>query len=182
MIEITFTHGEPTGLNGQRMSPVDLIKKLNLLGGKYAIGRDIHVGDTIIGIKGRVGFEAAAALMIIKAHHLLEKHTLTKQQLFIKDQLTAFYGNLMHEGQYLDPSMRNIEAFLGSSQKNVSGAVRVLLAPYRFQLLGIVSSNDLMQSKVASYGESNSGWSAEEAKGFIKIFANQTKLYHGLDS
>jgi argininosuccinate synthase len=182
MIEITFTHGEPTGLNGQRMSPVDLIKKLNLLGGKYAIGRDIHVGDTIIGIKGRVGFEAAAALMIIQAHHLLEKHTLTKQQLFIKDQLTAFYGNLMHEGQYLDPSMRNIEAFLGSSQKNVSGAVRVLLAPYRFQLLGIVSSNDLMQSKVASYGESNSGWSAEEAKGFIKIFANQTKLYHGLDS
>ena len=182
MIEIIFTHGEPTGLNGQRMSPVDLIKKLNLLGGKYAIGRDIHVGDTIIGIKGRVGFEAAAALMIIKAHHLLEKHTLTKQQLFIKDQLTAFYGNLMHEGKYLDPSMRNIEAFLGSSQKNVSGAVRVLLAPYRFQLLGIVSSNDLMQSKVASYGESNSGWSAEEAKGFIKIFANQTKLYHGLDS
>ena len=180
VIEIRFEKGEPVGLNGTIMTPIDVIKRLNEWGGKYAIGRDVHVGDTIIGIKGRVGFEAAGPLMLIKGHHLLEKHTLSKQQLFIKDQMTAFYGSLMHEGQYLDPVMRNIEAFLSSSQKNVTGTVEIRLAPYRFQLLGIQSDFDLMQSAVANYGETNKAWSAAEVKGFTKIFSNQTKLYYGL--
>ncbi|MDA8889498.1 argininosuccinate synthase [Cyclobacteriaceae bacterium] len=180
VIAIRFQKGEPVGLNGTIMTPIDVIKHLNEWGGKYAIGRDVHVGDTIIGIKGRVGFEAAGPLMLIKGHHLLEKHTLSKQQLFIKDQMTAFYGSLMHEGQYLDPVMRNIEAFLSSSQKNVTGTVEILLAPYRFQLLGIQSDFDLMQSAVANYGETNKAWSAAEVKGFTKIFSNQTKLYYGL--
>ena len=180
VIAIRFQKGEPVGLNGTIMTPIDVIKHLNERGGKYAIGRDVHVGDTIIGIKGRVGFEAAGPLMLIKGHHLLEKHTLSKQQLFIKDQMTAFYGSLMHEGQYLDPVMRNIEAFLSSSQKNVTGTVEIRLAPYRFQLLGIQSDFDLMQSAVANYGETNKAWSAAEVKGFTKIFSNQTKLYYGL--
>jgi argininosuccinate synthase len=180
VIEIRFEKGEPVGLNGTIMTPIDVIKLLNEWGGKYAIGRDVHVGDTIIGIKGRVGFEAAGPLMLIKGHHLLEKHTLSKQQLFIKDQMAAFYGSLMHEGQYLDPVMRNIEAFLSSSQKNVTGTVEIRLAPYRFQLLGIQSDFDLMQSAVANYGEINKAWSAAEVKGFTKIFSNQTKLYYGL--
>jgi argininosuccinate synthase len=180
IIELEFEQGEPVGLNGKKLSPVEVIQQLDSLGNQYAIGRDIHVGDTIIGIKGRVGFEAAGPLMIIKAHHLLEKHTLTKHQLFIKDQLSAFYGNLMHEGQYLDPAMRDMEAFLISSQVNVRGKVKLQLAPYRFHLLGIESKFDLMQSSVASYGETNSGWTAEDARGFTKLFANQTKLYHGL--
>jgi len=180
VIAIRFQKGEPVGLNGTIMTPIDVIKHLNEWGGKYAIGRDVHVGDTIIGIKGRVGFEAAGPLMLIKGHHLLEKHTLSKQQLFIKDQMAAFYGSLMHEGQYLDPVMRNIEAFLSSSQKNVTGTVEIRLAPYRFQLLGIQSDFDLMQSAVANYGETNKAWSAAEVKGFTKIFSNQTKLYYGL--
>ncbi len=180
VIAIRFQKGEPVGLNGTIMTPIDVIKHLNEWGGKYAIGRDVHVGDTIIGIKGRVGFEAAGPLMLIKGHHLLEKHTLSKHQLFIKDQMTAFYGSLMHEGQYLDPVMRNIEAFLSSSQKNVTGTVEIRLAPYRFQLLGIQSDFDLMQSAVANYGETNKAWSAAEVKGFTKIFSNQTKLYYGL--
>jgi argininosuccinate synthase len=180
VIAIRFQKGEPVGLNGTIMTPIDVIKHLNEWGGKYAIGRDVHVGDTIIGIKGRVGFEAAGPLMLIKGHHLLEKHTLSKQQLFIKDQMTAFYGSLMHEGQYLDPVMRNIEAFLSSSQKNVTGTVEIRLAPYRFQLLGIQSDFDLMQSAVANYGEINKAWSGAEVKGFTKIFSNQTKLYYGL--
>ena len=180
VIAIRFQKGEPVGLNGTIMTPIDVIKHLNEWGGKYAIGRDVHVGDTIIGIKGRVGFEAAGPLMLIKGHHLLEKHTLSKQQLFIKDQMAAFYGSLMHEGQYLDPVMRNIEAFLSSSQKNVTGNVEIRLAPYRFQLLGIQSDFDLMQSAVANYGEINKAWSGAEVKGFTKIFSNQTKLYYGL--
>ncbi len=180
VIEIRFEKGEPVGLNGTIMTPIDVIKRLNEWGGKYAIGRDVHVGDTIIGIKGRVGFEAAGPLMLIKGHHLLEKHTLSKQQLFIKDQMAAFYGSLMHEGQYLDPVMRNMEAFLSSSQKNVTGTVEIRLAPYRFQLLGIQSDFDLMQSAVANYGETNKAWSAAEVKGFTKIFSNQTKLCYGL--
>ena len=180
VIEIRFEKGEPVSLNGTIMTPIDVIKCLNEWGGKYAIGRDVHVGDTLIGIKGRIGFEAAGPLMLIKGHHLLEKHTLSKQQLFIKDQMAAFYGSLMHEGQYLDPVMRNIEAFLSSSQKNVTGNVEIRLAPYRFQLLGIQSDFDLMQSAVANYGETNKAWSAAEVKGFTKIFSNQTKLYYGL--
>ena len=180
VVKIKFENGEPVGLNGSIMTPIEVIQRLNEWGGKYAIGRDIHVGDTIIGIKGRVGFEAAGPLMLIKGHHLLEKHTLSKQQLFIKDQMAAFYGSMMHEGQYLDPVMRDMEAFLSSSQKNVTGTVEIGLAPYRFELLSIQSDFDLMQSALNSYGETNKGWSAAEVKGFTKIFSNQTKLYFGL--
>ena len=180
VVKIKFENGEPVGLNGSVMTPIGVIKRLNEWGGKYAIGRDVHVGDTIIGIKGRVGFEAAGPLMLIKGHHLLEKHTLSKQQLFIKDQMAAFYGSMMHEGQYLDPAMRDMEAFLSSSQKNVTGTVEIGLAPYRFELLSIQSDFDLMQSALNSYGEINKGWSAAEVKGFTKIFSNQTKLYFGL--
>ena len=180
LVKIKFENGEPVGLNGSTMTPIEVIKRLNEWGGKYAIGRDVHVGDTIIGIKGRLGFEAAGPLMLIKGHHLLEKHTLSKQQLFIKDQMAAFYGSLMHEGQYLDPAMRDMEAFFSSSQKNVTGIVEIGLAPYRFELLGIQSDFDLMQSALDRYGETNKGWSAAEVKGFTKIFSNQTKLYYGL--
>jgi len=184
-ITLEFEKGNPVKLNDESLTSVALIQKLNHLGGSYAIGRDIHVGDTIVGIKGRVGFEAAGPMILIKSHHLLEKHVLTKQQLQVKDQLAVSYGSMMHEGLYLDPAMRNIEAFLENSQKHVSGTVNVLLAPYRFQLEGISSPYDLMQSKFGQYGEKNTGWSAQDVRGFAKVFANQTKLYqtvhHGKD-
>ena len=155
---------------------------MNNIASGYAIGRDIHVGDTIVGIKGRVGFEAAAALICIKAHHLLEKHTLTKWQLQHKEYLASFYGMHLHEGQYLDPVMRNIEAFLESSQAQVSGDVTVCLKPNHFMLEGISSSYDLMNAKFGSYGEMNKGWTADEAKGFIKILGNQNKIYQQVNS
>ena len=179
---LTFSKGELTALNGVEDLPQNNIEKLNELASAYAIGRDIHVGDTIVGIKGRVGFEAAAALIIIKAHHLLEKHTLTKWQLQHKEYLSSFYGMHLHEGQYLDPVMRNIEAFLESSQEKVSGDVTVSLKPYHFNLNGINSEHDLMNAKFGSYGELNKGWSADEAKGFIKILGNQNKIYQQVNS
>ncbi|MBA3675719.1 MAG: argininosuccinate synthase, partial [Chitinophagaceae bacterium] len=144
----------------------------------YGIGRDIHVGDTIIGIKGRVGFEAAAPMVIIKAHHALEKHVLTKWQLTWKDQLSQFYGNWLHEGQILDPVMRDIEAYLENSQHNVTGDVFIQLMPYRFQIIGIESPYDLMSSKFGKYGEMNTGWTGDEVRGFSKIFGNQTMIYN----
>ena len=147
-----------------------------------SIGRDIHVGDTIVGIKGRVGFEAAAASIIIKAHHLLEKHTLSKWQLQHKDYCANWYGTHLHEGLYLDPVMRDLEAFLESSQENVSGDVTVTLKPYHFTLDGIKSNHDLMKADFGSYGEENKGWTADEAKGFIKIYGNQTKIYQNVNS
>jgi len=158
------------------------IEKLNEIASAYAIGRDIHVGDTIVGIKGRVGFEAAAALITIKAHHLLEKHTLTKWQLQHKEYLSSFYGMHLHEGQYLDPVMRDMEAFLQSSQKMVSGNVVVTLKPYHFSLDGIISKHDLMSAKFGSYGEENKAWTADDAKGFIKILGNQNKIYQQVNS
>ncbi|CAM1340891.1 argininosuccinate synthase [Tenacibaculum amylolyticum] len=176
-IKITFTHGEPVALNDHKDTPEVLIEKLNTIASKYAIGRDIHVGDTILGIKGRVGFEAAAAIILIKAHHLLEKHTLTKWQLQHKDYIANWYGTHLHEGLYLDPVMRDLEAMLASSQKQVNGEVYITLKPYHFILNGILSENDLLQSKFGSYGEMNNAWSAEEAKGFINIYGNQTKIY-----
>lgn len=181
-VEISFEAGQPCGLNGEKLSAVQTIDKLNNLANRYAIGRDIHVGDTIIGIKGRVGFEAAAPLMIIKAHHALEKHTLTKYQLMVKDQLAGTYGNLVHEGQFLEPAMRDIEALLDSTQKHVTGTVKLLMAPYRFQVLGIISDYDLMQSEFGKYGEMNSGWSGEDVRGFSKIFGNQSMIYHKVHS
>ena len=176
-ISLQFNKGELTGINGITDEPVNNINKLQAQVKKYGIGRDIHVGDTIIGIKGRVGFEAAAPLLIIKAHHLLEKHTLSKWQQFQKEQLGNFYGMLLHEGQYLDPVLRDLEAFLLSSQETVSGTVFISLHPYRFELNGIESEHDLMNAAFGSYGELNKGWTAEDAKGFIKLLSNQNKIY-----
>jgi argininosuccinate synthase len=176
-VTLTFKNGEFLALNGQENKPEVNIEKLNEIASKYAIGRDIHVGDTIVGTKGRVGFEAAAALITVKAHHLLEKHTLTKWQLQHKEYLSSFYGMHLHEGQYLDPVMRDTEAFLQSSQKMVSGNVVVTLKPYHFSLDGIISKHDLMSSKFSTYGEENKAWTADDAKGFIKILGNQNKIY-----
>ena len=181
VIEIEFEKGIPVGLDGEKLSPVALIQKLNEIGGEYAIGRDIRVGDTILGIKGRVGFEAPAAYLLIKAHHLLEKHTLTRWQLLHKDSLSNWYGTLLHEAQYMDPVMRDIEAFLESSQDHVTGKVKVQLNPYHFSMIGIESPYDMMQSKVATYGEENEAWDSRDARGFIKIFGNQLKIVHSFD-
>lgn len=179
-VTIDFKNGEPVGLNGEELGPVSTIKRLTELAAPYGIGRDIHVGDTIIGIKGRVGFEAAASLILIEAHRLLEKHVLGKWQLYWKDQLGDFYGMLMHEGQFLDPVMRDIEAFLTHTQVNVSGTVIVKLEPKRFELQGIESEFDLMKSKFGQYGEMNQGWSGEDVKGFTKIMSNATLIQRGI--
>lgn len=178
-VSLQFVKGELTGVNGKTFGhPSEAIQHLQELAGPFAIGRDIHVGDTIIGIKGRVGFEAAAPVIIIKAHHALEKHVLTKWQLSWKDQLSQFYGNWLHEGQVMDPVMRDIEAFLQHSQEHVTGEVYVTLQPYRFQVTGIKSAYDLMSSKFGKYGEMNSGWTGEDVRGFSKIFGNQTMIWH----
>ncbi|MFK5878421.1 MAG: argininosuccinate synthase [Flavobacteriaceae bacterium] len=177
-VKLSFTKGELTAINGDEDSSVNNIIKLEETASKFAIGRDVHVGDTIIGIKGRVGFEAAAALITIKSHHLLEKHTLTKWQQHHKEQLGNWYGMLLHEGQYLDEVMRNIEVFLEDTQKNVTGDVFVNLHPYRFIVNGIESKHDLMNAKFGTYGEMNKGWTADEAKGFIKILSNQGKIFN----
>ena len=181
-ITLEFEQGELSGIDGVKGEPVTLIQQLQEIAKAYAIGRDIHVGDTIIGIKGRVGFEAAAPLIIIKAHHLLEKHTLSKWQQFQKEQLGSFYGMLLHEGNYLDAVMRDIEAFLKSSQKTVNGSVIVSLHPYRFELEGVQSPNDLMNASFGSYGEMNKGWTADDAKGFIKITANAHTIYGSVNN
>ena len=178
-VKIDFVEGELIAVNDQTFShPVEAIRKLQKIAGPYGIGRDIHVGDTIIGIKGRVGFEAAAPMLIIKGHHALEKHVLTKWQLNWKDQLAQFYGNWLHEGQILDPVMRDMEAFLKSSQRTVTGSVFIHLMPYRYQITGIESPYDLMSSKFGKYGEMNNGWSGEDVRGFTKIFGNQTMIWN----
>lgn len=178
-VKLTFEKGELRKVNDKKFEhPSTAIQFLQSIAGPYGIGRDIHVGDTIIGIKGRVGFEAAAPMVIIKAHHALEKHVLTKWQLQWKDQLAQFYGNWLHEGQILDPVMIDIESYLESSQRNVTGDVFVQLMPYRFQVNGIESKYDLMNSKFGKYGEMNQGWSGDDVRGFSKIFGNQTMIYH----
>src|SRR6478736_3520380 len=178
-VTLGFEKGELVSVNEKKFShPTEAIQFLQSIAGAYGIGRDIHVGDTIIGIKGRVGFEAAAPVVIIKAHHALEKHVLTKWQLSWKDQLAQFYGNWLHEGQYLDPVMRDMEAYMTSSQSNVTGEVSITLYPYRYQVLGIESAFDLMSSKFGKYGEENLGWSGDDVIGFTKIFGNQTAIYH----
>lgn len=181
-VTIDFEKGEPVALNGEKIGAVKVIQRLQDLAQPYGIGRDIHVGDTIIGIKGRVGFEAAGPIILVKAHHTLEKHTLTKWQLAWKDQISGFYGNWMHEGQMHDPVMRDIEAFLASSQKTVSGRVIVELHPHRFVIVGIESAHDLMNNKFGSYGEMNEGYTGEDVKGFSKIFGNQTLIWHKVNS
>ncbi len=180
-VKLYFEKGNLLGVNDKSFDhPIEAIQFLQSIAGPYAIGRDVHVGDTIIGIKGRVGFEAAAPVIIIKSHHALEKNVLTKWQLNIKNQLAEFYGNWLHEGQVLDPVMRNIEAFLESSQLHVTGSVFVQLMPYRYQVTGIESPYDLMSSKFGKYGEMNTGWSGEDVRGFSKIFGNQTAIYHSV--
>lgn len=182
-VVLHFEKGDLTGVNEKVFdSPVAAIEYLQSIAGPYAIGRDIHVGDTIIGIKGRVGFEAAAPILIIKAHQALEKHVLGKWQITIKKQLSDFYGSWIHDGQLLDPAMRDIEAFLLSSQRHVSGKVYIQLMPYRYMVKGIESPFDLMSSKFGSYGEMNKGWSGEDVRGFSKIFGNQTAIYHSIEN
>lgn len=181
-IALTFEKGELVGIDGKHYEDkVKAIQDLQHIAAPYAIGRDMHVGDTIIGIKGRVGFEAAAPMIIIKAHHMLEKHVLAKWQLFWKDQLSAFYGNYLHEGQYYDPVMRDMEAFLESSQRNVTGEVFVDLLPYRFVVVGIESKHDLMSNKFGAYGETMSNWTSDDVKGFGRIFGNQNAIYYAVN-
>ena len=178
-VKLGFAKGELTSVNDISFDhPTEAIKHLQTIAGPYGIGRDIHVGDTIIGIKGRVGFEAAAPMIILKAHHALEKHVLTKWQLSWKDTLAQFYGNWLHEGQILDPVMRDIEAFLTNSQECVTGTVFVHLMPYRFQVNGIESSYDLMNSRFGKYGEMNTGFTGQDVRGFSKIFGNQTIIWN----
>ena len=178
-VKLSFEKGELKKVNDKKFGhPSEAIQYLQSIAGAYGIGRDIHVGDTIIGIKGKVGFEAAAPMVIIKAHHALEKHVLTKWQLQWKDQLAQFYGNWLHEGQILDPVMIDIERFLESSQRNVTGDVFVQLYPYRFQVIGIESKYDLMNSRFGKYGEMNTGFTGDDVRGFSKIFGNQTAMYH----
>jgi argininosuccinate synthase len=178
-VKLSFVKGELTAVNGQSFNhPAKAIQYLQTIAGAYGVGRDIHVGDTIIGIKGRVGFEAAAPMVILKAHHALEKHVLTKWQLNWKDQLAQFYGNWLHEGQILDPVMRDIEAYFTNSQQNVTGDVFVQLMPYRFQIIGIESDYDLMSAKFGKYGEMNTGFTGEDVRGFSKIFGNQTSIWN----
>lgn len=178
-VKISFEKGELKKVNDHAFDhPSQAIQYLQSIAGPFGIGRDIHVGDTIIGIKGRVGFEAAAPMVILKAHHALEKHVLTKWQLNWKDQLAQFYGNWLHEGQILDPVMRDIEMFLENSQRTVTGDVFVQLLPYRFQVIGIESKYDLMNSKFGKYGEMNTGFTGADVRGFSRIFGNQTMMYH----
>ena len=176
---IGFEKGEIKSVNQKTFNhPTEAIQYIQSIASAYGIGRDIHVGDTIIGIKGRVGFEAAGPMVILKAHHALEKHVLTKWQLSWKDQLAQFYGNWLHEGQILDPVMRDMEAYFTSTQEQVTGTVSIQLHPYRFQIIGIESDNDLMSAKFGKYGEMNTGWTGNDVRGFTKIFGNQVSIFH----
>ena len=181
-VTIDFEKGEPVALNGKKMASEVLIRELENIAAPYGIGRDIHIGDTIIGIKGRVGFEAAAALIIINSHRLLEKHTLTKWQQYWKDQMGNWYGMMMHEAQYLEPVMRDIEAFLESSQKYVTGSVDVTLQPYHYFVTGCRTEHDLMSSKFGEYGEINKAFTGEDVVGFTRILSNQMKIYYSVNS
>ena len=180
-LSIDFVEGEIAAVNGKPYADkVAAIQEIEAIASKYAIGRDMHIGDTIIGIKGRVGFEAAAPMVIIAAHKMLEKHTLTKWQQYWKDQIGTWYGMFLHEAQYLEPVMRDMEAFLQSSQRNVTGRVLVDLKPYRYVLVGVESDFDLMKSDFGEYGEVNKAWNADDVKGFTKILGNQMKIYHSV--
>ncbi len=180
-IRIGFKAGEPVSLNGTEMDPVELIRTLHSIAAPYGIGRDTHVGDTIIGIKGRVAFEAAAPLILIKAHHLLEKHVLTKGQLYWKDQISYWYGQQMHEAMYLDPVMRDMEAMMDSMEQFVTGEVEVELMPYHFSVLGCSTTHDLMNSKFGSYGEINRSYTGQDVVGFTKVLANPLKIYYSVN-
>ena len=181
-LRLTFEKGELKAVNDEHFDdPIKAIQKVEEIGAAYGIGRDMHVGDTIIGIKGRVGFEAAAPMLIIKSHELLEKHTLTKWQQYWKDQLGTWYGMFMHEAMYSEPVMRDIEKFLDNSQRYVTGKVFLTLRPYTFSLVGIESKHDLMNAKFAEYGEINNAWTADDVKGFTKILSMPLKIYHAVN-
>jgi len=181
LLKITFEKGEVVAVNGERFDDrIRAIQKIEEIGASYAIGRDANVGDTIIGIKGRVGFEAAAPKLIIEAHRLLEKSTLSKWQQYWKDQVAQWYGMFLHESQYLEPVMPDIEAMLASSQRNVTGTAILRLRPYGFETVGIDSPNDLTRSKLGEYGETQTGWTADEAKGFIKVSSTPLRVYYGI--
>ena len=180
-VSIGFDQGEPVSLNGQNLEPIVVIRELEKMAAPWGVGRDVHVGDTIIGIKGRVGFEAAAARMIIDAHLALEKHVLTRWQLHWKEQIGQWYGMFVHEAQYLEPVMRDLEAFLESSQKNVSGVVNLRMRPYTFSVTGVESPYDLMNASFATYGEMNRAWTAEEVNGFTRILGNQQRIWYNLN-
>jgi argininosuccinate synthase len=180
-MSIGFEQGEPVSLNGQQLEPLAIINELEKLAAPWGIGRDVHVGDTIIGIKGRVGFEAAAARIIIDAHLALEKHVLTRWQLHWKEQVGQWYGMFVHEAQYLEPVMRNLESFLESTQQNVTGVVSVRLRPYSHSVTGVDSPFDLMNASFASYGEMNKAWTAEEVDGFTRILGNQQRIWHAIN-
>ena len=181
LLRIEFEKGEVVAVNGERFDDkVKAIQKIEEIGASYAIGRDANVGDTIIGIKGRVGFEAAAPKLIIEAHRLLEKSTLSKWQQYWKDQVANWYGMFLHESQYLEPVMPDIEAMLTSSQRNVTGTAILKLRPYGFETVGIDSPNDLTRSKLGEYGETQTGWTADEAKGFIKVSSTPLRVYYGI--
>ena len=178
---IDFVNGEIAGVNGKKFDDkIAAINEVNRLGSEYGIGRDMHIGDTIIGIKGRVGFEAAGAILIINAHKMLEKHTLTKWQQYWKDQIGTWYGMFLHEAQYLEPAMRDMEAMLESSQRNVTGRVIINLRPYSYTLVGVETDVDLMRSDFGEYGEVVKAWTADDVKGFTKILGNQMKIYHNV--
>ena len=180
-LKLTFTEGQLSAVNGTPYADkVEAIRAVEAIGSKFGIGRDMHIGDTIIGIKGRVGFEAAAPMLIISAHKMLEKHTLTKWQLYWKEQVATWYGMFLHEAQYLEPVMRDIEAMLESSQRNVTGTVEITLRPLGYTLVGVDSTFDLMKTDFGEYGEVNKAWSADDVKGFTKILGNQIKIYHNV--
>ena len=180
-VTLGFEEGEPVSLNGQKLEPLVVIRELEKLAAPWGVGRDVHVGDTIIGIKGRVGFEAAAARIIIDAHLALEKHVLTRWQLHWKEQIGQWYGMFVHEAQYLEPVMRDLESFLDSSQKNVKGEVTVRIRPYSHTVTGVNTPFDLMNASFASYGEMNRAWTAEEVDGFTKILGNQQRIWHAVN-
>ena len=178
-LKLTFEKGELKAINGTRYDdPIEAITKVEEIGAAYGIGRDMHVGDTIIGIKGRVGFEAAAPALIIGAHRFLEKYTLSKWQQYWKDQVANWYGMFLHESQYLEPVMRDIEAMLTSSQRNVNGTVILELRPLGFSTVGVDSPDDLVKTKFGEYGETQKGWTAEDAKGFIKVLSTPLRVYY----
>ena len=180
-LRITFSKGEIAAVNGlEYTDKVAAIQEIERIGAAYAIGRDCNVGDTIIGIKGRVGFEAAAPKLIIEAHRTLEKYTLSKWQQYWKDQVANWYGMFLHESQYLEPVMPDIEAMLASSQRNVNGTVIIKLRPLGFEIVGVDSPDDLLKSKLGEYGETQTGWTAEEAKGFIKLTSTPLRVYYGI--
>ncbi len=180
-LRITFKKGEVDAVNGEHFDDkVKAIQKIEEIGAGYAIGRDCNVGDTIIGIKGRVGFEAAAPKIIIEAHRLLEKSTLSKWQQYWKDQIANWYGMFLHESEYLEPVMPDMEAFLTSSQRHVNGTAILRLRPYTLRTVGVDSADDLTKSKLGEYGEMNHGWTADDAKGFIKILSTPLKVYYGI--